>query len=436
MSTSLSRRALVAPLFRGAASRRSASSSPAASVASAPVSSSDTSTATPPGYVVVDHRGRHSALPRRFSADAWLASLPRGAYVNARTHGRDAVFQLAFHSRKLAESIARMRDADADADDDAPSGEAPSGEAPSGTPSSSSPPPPSASSRRAAELANLTPPPTPEDVACVVEPLMAEALARLRERWPSVEEAKLVAHVAWGANPGAASPAAFPPSVSDSERRAADLIATCAASPLDPPPPRPVYAAFDGAGRSDPAAKDSAWAAERGKRFRSFVEASEEKRAVVAPHELLLVDETTGDVLEGASSNLVAFVDGVAYTADEGVLRGSVRDVALDALELEGVRRVLAPPPGGVPGAARWEGALICSTSRLALPLDGVIIGGGGEGAGEGETVVPLDASASGVAARIARRVEAMVAGASEVPSRNPRTRDNRASFGRRAGRA
>ena len=157
---------------------------------------------------------------------------------------------------------------------------------------------------------------------------MAEALARLRERWPSVEEAKLVAHVAWGANPGAASPAAFPPSVSDSERRAADLIATCAASPLDPPPPRPVYAAFDGAGRSDPAAKDSAWAAERGKRFRSFVEASEEKRAVVAPHELLLVDETTGDVLEGASSNLVAFVDGVAYTADEGVLRGSVRDVA------------------------------------------------------------------------------------------------------------
>lgn len=432
MSTSLSRRALVAPLFRGAASRRSASSSPAASVASAPVASSDTSTATPPGYVVVDHRGRHSALPGRFSADAWLASLPRGAYVNARTHGRDAVFQLAFHSRKLAESIARMRDADAD--DDAPSGEAPPGTP--GTPSSSSPPPPSASSRRAAELANLTPPPTPEDVACVVEPLMAEALARLRERWPAVEGAKLCAHVAWGANPGAASPAAFPPSVSDSERRAADLIATCAASPLDPPPPRPVYAAFDGAGRSDPAAKDSAWAAERRERFRSFVEASEEKRAVVAPHELLLVDETTGDVLEGASSNLVAFVDGVAYTADEGVLRGSVRDVALEALELEGVEIVLAPPPGGVPGAARWEAALICSTSRLALPLDGVIIGGGGEGAGEGETVVPLDASASGLAARIARRVEAMVAGASEVPSRNPRTRDNRASFGGRAGRA
>ena len=110
--------------------------------------------------------------------------------------------------------------------------------------------------------------------------------------------------------------------------------------------------------------------------------------------------------------------------------------MVLEALELEGVRRVLAPPPGGVPGAARWEGALICSTSRLALPLDGVIIGEGGEGAGEGETVVPLDESASGVAARIARRVEAMVAGASEVPSRNPRTRDNRASFGRRAGRA
>jgi hypothetical protein len=36
--------------------------------------------------------------------------MPRGAYINARTFHRNAVFQFAFHMEKLAKSITLMRE--------------------------------------------------------------------------------------------------------------------------------------------------------------------------------------------------------------------------------------------------------------------------------------------------------------------------------------
>ena len=79
--------------------------------------------------------------------------------------------------------------------------------------------------------------------------------------------------------------------------------------------------------------------------------------------------------MEGASSNVFALIDGELYTAEEGVLQGSVRDTVLAACRENGVTVHLTPPPGGARGVAEgWEGALISSTSRLAIPLDAILV--------------------------------------------------------------
>ena len=79
--------------------------------------------------------------------------------------------------------------------------------------------------------------------------------------------------------------------------------------------------------------------------------------------------------MEGVSSNVFALIDGEVYTAEEGVLHGSVRDTVLAACRENGVTVHLTPPPGGARGVAEgWEGALISSTSRLAIPLDAILV--------------------------------------------------------------
>jgi hypothetical protein len=35
------------------------------------------------------------------SNDEWLASMPRGAYINARTFRRDSIYQFDYHMQKL-----------------------------------------------------------------------------------------------------------------------------------------------------------------------------------------------------------------------------------------------------------------------------------------------------------------------------------------------
>jgi branched-subunit amino acid aminotransferase/4-amino-4-deoxychorismate lyase len=109
---------------------------------------------------------------------------------------------------------------------------------------------------------------------------------------------------------------------------------------------------------------------------------------------MLLVHPHSGDVLEGASSNVFAIVGGEVYTAEEGVLHGSVRDTVLAACRDNGVPVHLRPPPGGAAGVVDgWEGALISSTSRLAMPLDAVLVP---------RTAIPRFAAAAAAAAVLA----------------------------------
>lgn len=126
---------------------------------------------------------------------------------------------------------------------------------------------------------------------------------------------------------------------------------------MGPRPAQPVKALCRGAPRQNALAKDSEWV-----RARKVLE--ETKPADV--NEILLVGES-GELLEGMSSNFFAVRDGTVYTAGEGVLSGTVREVALECCKNEGIPVVLEAPK--VSDLAQFEGAFLSSTSRLVLPL-------------------------------------------------------------------
>ena len=93
-------------------------------------------------------------------------------------------------------------------------------------------------------------------------------------------------------------------------------------------------------------------------------------------------------LLEGLSSNFFAVYGGKVYTAAEGVLPGTVRDVVLSVCERHQIPVVLEVRSCCLFGCwwvtdfpmilqapvlstlQDWEGAFISSTSRLVLPLN------------------------------------------------------------------
>ena len=83
-------------------------------------------------------------------------------------------------------------------------------------------------------------------------------------------------------------------------------------------------------------------------------------------------------ILEGSQTNFYAIINGTLWTASEkdGILAGTVRRLILDVCENANIPVVYSPPPlllsanaatENLPG---WEGAIISSTSRLAMPID------------------------------------------------------------------
>lgn len=111
-----------------------------------------------------------------------------------------------------------------------------------------------------------------------------------------------------------------------------------------------------GAARHDPEVKSTAWMHER------------EQLAVagtVPPYEFLLADGN-GIILEGATSNFYALVDGEVRTAGEGVLKGIAREIVLD------VATGIAPvrlEPVSVDELSRATEAFISSATRGVVPI-------------------------------------------------------------------
>ena len=80
--------------------------------------------------------------------------------------------------------------------------------------------------------------------------------------------------------------------------------------------------------------------------------------------------------------------------------QGSVRRAVLEACAEHGVEVVLEAPR--VADAGRWEGALLTSTSRLALPVDALLLPGGAE-----KSFPPESKLTSDIQQWVAARVEA-----------------------------
>ena len=115
-----------------------------------------------------------------------------------------------------------------------------------------------------------------------------------------------------------------------------------------------------------------------------------------------------GDVMEGMSSNILVVQGGAVYTARDGVLLGTVRNVILRVCRDNGIPVVEEPPK--LDNVGEWEGCIVSSTSRLSMPVAEVQVV---DPAADGEASVqhlPTD----GLVARIDQLVLDAIEAASE----------------------
>ncbi len=149
--------------------------------------------------------------------------------------------------------------------------------------------------------------------------------------------------------------------------------AIVALEPFSPPPPEVynvgVRVALSDVHRSQPRAKDSRFI-----EVRHRLTAGQE-----GVFEVLLCDGC-GTILEGASSNFYAVLDGQLHTAGEGMLEGIARSILLQ------VAPEVIPvsfEPIHISDLSRVSEALLTSSSRGVIPvvqIDGTIIGSGAPG--------------------------------------------------------
>ncbi len=245
----------------------------------------------------------------------WLLASPNGAYTTARTCANASrLFEWETHVQRTADSAAAMLDAES-----------------------------ALAPERKVALLNTV------GQADALRPRLDATVAAAVRRFVDENgrgddtELKLTVLVSWDVTGGESQVA-------------------CHVQPLPPLPKPPVRVEVRGMPRTNAAAKDSAWVAER-----APLEAL--KRDDI--NELLLVGED-GELLEGSQTNFYALVNGAVHTAGEGILMGTVRRLLIEVCEREGIPVVLSPP--NLADADKWEGALISSTSRLALPIDEIFV--------------------------------------------------------------
>jgi len=268
------------------------------------------------------------------TAGEFLRTFPRGPYTAARTVTHDRVFMLDMHVARMAESLALM----------VAEGYGGGGDLTEGT-----------------DVERLRPHLLASAVAAIAA--FNAANPALAAAGREVKLTLLLAAAEGGAAEG---------------RLPFDVYAH--AAPLAPRPAAPVRAVVRGAPRENAAAKDSAWVTQRqgleaaGLGFNETLLAGEGEFAVAgdagAGAGALLVGEAR--LLEGLSSNVYAIDSSggapALYTAEDGVLKGTVRELVLQCAAEIGLPCVLRGPT--LSTLHEWEGAFITSTSRLVLPVD------------------------------------------------------------------
>lgn len=108
--------------------------------------------------------------------------------------------------------------------------------------------------------------------------------------------------------------------------------------------------------RQNAAAKDSAWVRERKAIYDAMPKDVEE---------IVLMDPASHMLLEGSQTNFFAIRGGTIFTADDGILKGTVRSLVLEVCAERGIPVELTPP--SLDDVDDWDGCFISSTSRLVL---------------------------------------------------------------------
>ncbi|CAM9423978.1 unnamed protein product, partial [Chrysoparadoxa australica] len=261
------------------------------------------------------------------TSSGFLATYPRGAYTTARSVNGCKVFEFDAHVQRIAQSCSLMLG------DQAPSYPSLMDEA---------------SMRRRMGAA------------------MAACIKSFSRKYPSNnKDIKLVALVVWGdEEEGQEEGTVYCHAsqlVGTASTPRSSAVAVAANGGGDAVP-KPVIVEVRGHPRNNALAKDSQWVKER----ESIV-----NLALPETNEVIMHGED-GELLEGTQTNFYAIINGAVHTAADGILEGTVRKLILEVCAEEGIEVVLQPPR--VQDIYLWEGVLISSTSRLAMPVDTVVV--------------------------------------------------------------
>eukprot|EP00455_Lapot_gusevi_P049928 TRINITY_DN7165_c0_g1_i1.p1 TRINITY_DN7165_c0_g1~~TRINITY_DN7165_c0_g1_i1.p1 ORF type:complete len:328 (-),score=62.69 TRINITY_DN7165_c0_g1_i1:161-1144(-) len=252
----------------------------------------------------------------------FLLRYPRGAYTTARTVNRNSIFEFSFHVNRLVESTVSMIQKE---------------------------------SEKEVELQELKTITSNETLRPVLLECLRTSFHKFDEVHPEHKqnELKVTILVTWH------TPQALPSEDQKvgSESITYDIFTHLTLLGAIPRPPIKVQIRHADRKQYD-VAKDSQWVRDR-KRL------EEDKPKDV--NEIILMDDE-GELLEGMSSNFYVLKQGVLQTAEQHILKGTVRDLLLHMCAQQNIPVSLQAPC--ISDWATWDAAFISSTSRLLLPIN------------------------------------------------------------------
>ncbi|KAF4319517.1 hypothetical protein BBO99_00000777 [Phytophthora kernoviae] len=250
-----------------------------------------------------------SAIPCDCDATAFLLVHPRGAYTAARTVQQTKIFDYEAHIRRLVESTVAMQ-----------------------------------------TEKKLHPSAVEQELRPRTEATLVAAMEAFREQFEVQQGQEYKINVLVcpsetdvGSNKG-------------DEQVLGDTDVYCHVGLLPPLRSEMVKLGVAGLPRHNAAAKDSAWVGERKDIYDKMPKDMEE---------VILMDPATRHLLEGSQTNFYAIQGGAVYTAEEGILKGTVRSLVLEVCAENSIPVKLSPP--SLDDVESWQGCFISSTSRLVL---------------------------------------------------------------------
>ncbi|KAG6618881.1 thioredoxin-like protein [Phytophthora cinnamomi] len=248
------------------------------------------------------------AIPCDSDATAFLLAHPRGAYTAARTVHQTKIFDYEAHIRRLVESTVAMQ-----------------------------------------TDKQLVPSAVEKELRPRTEATMKAAMTAFQTQFEVHKDQEYKINVLVCPSEG--------DSVGQAEGQVlADTDVFCHVGFLPPLRSEMVKLEVAGLPRHNAAAKDSAWVRERKAIY---------DRMAPDMEEVILMDPATRHLLEGSQTNFYAIQDGAVYTAEEGILKGTVRSLVLEVCAENGIPVKLSPPT--LDDVEKWQGCFISSTSRLVL---------------------------------------------------------------------